>query len=145
MPLTTRAIAGRMGAAILCAALTLEGCGTAFPPAPPRATSFPPQTNAQTSVITIPIDVRLRNVRQALNRPGNSTILDSGWRAVQTASNDGYADVRSIIATYLSHWSGGAIWYVATYLGATSLITLGAVLGASRLTRRRAAIRPSSR
>jgi Domain of unknown function (DUF4403) len=102
MPLTTRAIAGRMGAAVLCAALALEGCGTAFPPAPPRATSFPPQTNAQTSVITIPINVRLRNVRQALNRAGNSTILDSGWRAVQTASNDGYADVRSIIATYLN-------------------------------------------
>lgn len=50
-----------------------------------------------------------------------------------------------IIATYLIHRSGGAMWSVATYLGATSLITLGAVLAARRLTRRRAAIRLSSR
>ncbi|MGB8908952.1 MAG: DUF4403 family protein [Candidatus Cybelea sp.] len=102
MPMTTRAFEGRLGAVILCSALTLEGCGSAFPPAPPRATSFPPQTNIQTSVITIPIEVRVRNLRQVLSRAGSSTILDSGWRAVQTASNDGYADVRTIIATYLN-------------------------------------------
>ncbi|MGC2408288.1 MAG: DUF4403 family protein [Candidatus Cybelea sp.] len=102
MPLTIRRFAGSMAAVILCFALTLEGCGSAFPPAPPRATSFPPGTNAQTSVIVIPIDVRVRNFRQALSRAGSSRILDSGWRAVQTASNDGYADVRSIIATYLN-------------------------------------------
>ncbi len=102
MPVTMRAFGGRLGAAILCSALTLEGCGSAFPPAPPRATSFPPQINIQTSVITIPIEVRVRNLRQVLSRAGSSTILDSGWRAVQTASNDGYADVRTIIATYLN-------------------------------------------
>jgi hypothetical protein len=94
--------AGRMSAGVLCAILMLEGCGSAFPPAPPRATSFPPQANAPTSVITIPIDVRVRNLRQVLSRAGSSTIVDSGWRAVQTASNDGYADVRTIIATYLN-------------------------------------------
>ncbi len=37
-----------------------------------------------------------------MSRAGSSKILDSGWRAVQTASNDGYADVRTIIATYLN-------------------------------------------
>jgi MFS transporter, MHS family, shikimate and dehydroshikimate transport protein len=36
-----------------------------------------------------------------------------------------------IIATYLIHWSGGATWSVATYLAASSLITLVAVLVAS--------------
>src|SRR5580704_4049668 len=102
MPLTIRGFAGSMAAVIVCSALALEGCGSAFPPAPPRATSFPPGTNAQTSVIVIPIDVRVRNFRQALSRAGSSRILDSGWRAVQTASNDGYADVRTIIATYLN-------------------------------------------
>jgi hypothetical protein len=102
VPTTTHVLAGRMGAAIFCSALALEGCGSAFPPAPPRATSFPPQTNSQTSVITVPIDVRIRNLRQALSRAGSSTVLESGWRAVQTASNDGYADVRTIIATYLN-------------------------------------------
>lgn len=103
MPLTIRAFAGRMGAAILCSALSLEGCGSAFPPAPPRATSFPPQASTtETSVIVVPIDVRIRNFRQALSRAGSSRIIDSGWRAVQTASSDGYADVRTIIATYLN-------------------------------------------
>lgn len=102
MQLKIRALTGRMAAAILCSALTLEGCGSAFPPPPPRASSFPPQTNIQTSVITIPIEVRVRNLRQALGRAGSSTVLDSGWRTVQTASNDGYADVRAIIATYLN-------------------------------------------
>jgi hypothetical protein len=37
-----------------------------------------------------------------------------------------------IIATYLIHWSGGATWSVATYLAASSLITLVAVYVASR-------------
>ena len=36
-----------------------------------------------------------------------------------------------IIATYLIHWSGGATWSVATYLAASSLITLVAVFVAS--------------
>jgi MFS transporter, MHS family, shikimate and dehydroshikimate transport protein len=36
-----------------------------------------------------------------------------------------------IIATYLIHWSGGATWSVATYLAASSLITLAAVYIAS--------------
>ena len=36
-----------------------------------------------------------------------------------------------IIATYLIHWSGGATWSVATYLAASSLITLVAVYVAS--------------
>jgi MFS transporter, MHS family, shikimate and dehydroshikimate transport protein len=36
-----------------------------------------------------------------------------------------------IIATYLIHWSGGATWSVATYLAASSLITLVAVIVAS--------------
>jgi hypothetical protein len=36
-----------------------------------------------------------------------------------------------IIATYLIHWSGGAMWSVATYLTASSLITLVAVYVAS--------------
>ncbi len=101
-PLTVRALAGRVGAASLCCAVSLDAC-SAFPPAPPRVTSFPPQTaSTQTSVITIPIDLRVRNLRQALSRGGSSTIVDSGWRLVQTASNDGYADVRTIIATYIN-------------------------------------------
>jgi MFS transporter, MHS family, shikimate and dehydroshikimate transport protein len=37
-----------------------------------------------------------------------------------------------IIATYLIHWSGGAMWSVATYLAASSLITLVAVYVVSR-------------
>jgi len=37
-----------------------------------------------------------------------------------------------IIATYLIHWSGGATWSVATYLAACSLISLAAVVAASR-------------
>ncbi len=102
MPLMIRTYASRLGAAVLSSALAIEGCGSAFPPAPPRATSFPPPTNTQTAVIVIPIDVRVRNFRQALSRAGSSRILDSGWRAVQTASNDGYADVRTIIATYFN-------------------------------------------
>ena len=36
-----------------------------------------------------------------------------------------------IIATYLIHWSGGATWSVATYLAASSLITLVALFVAS--------------
>ena len=36
-----------------------------------------------------------------------------------------------IIATYLIHWSGSATWSVATYLAASSLITLVAVFVAS--------------
>ncbi|MGA9946235.1 MAG: hypothetical protein WBP75_14475, partial [Candidatus Cybelea sp.] len=101
--MTVRALGGRLGAAILGSALALEGCGSAFPPPPPRATSFPPATGTtQTSVIVIPIDVRVRNLRQALSRAGSSTIVDSGWRTVQAASNDGYADVRQIIATYIN-------------------------------------------
>ncbi|HWX28379.1 MAG TPA: MFS transporter [Steroidobacteraceae bacterium] len=36
-----------------------------------------------------------------------------------------------IIATYLIHWSGGATWSVATYLAASSVITLVAVCVAS--------------
>jgi hypothetical protein len=102
MRLTTRRLTAHMGAAALGSALALGGCNTVFPPAPTRATSFPPPANVLTSVITIPIDVRVRNLRQALNRGGSSTVLDSGWRAVQTASKDGYADVRVVIATYLN-------------------------------------------
>ncbi|MGA7285901.1 MAG: DUF4403 family protein [Candidatus Cybelea sp.] len=103
MLLTIRVFGGRMGATILGLALSLEGCGSAFPPPPPRATSFPPaSTTTQTSVIVIPIDVRVRNLRQALSRAGSSTIVDSGWRTVAAASNDAYADVREIIATYLN-------------------------------------------
>jgi metabolite-proton symporter len=37
-----------------------------------------------------------------------------------------------IIATYLIHWSGGAIWSVATYLAASSVITFAAVFAVSR-------------
>jgi hypothetical protein len=36
-----------------------------------------------------------------------------------------------IIATYLIHWSSGATWSIATYLAASSLITLVAVYVAS--------------
>jgi MFS transporter, MHS family, shikimate and dehydroshikimate transport protein len=36
-----------------------------------------------------------------------------------------------IIATYLIHWSRGATWSIATYLAASSLITLVAVYVAS--------------
>ncbi|MGA2366917.1 MAG: hypothetical protein ABSG12_15670 [Steroidobacteraceae bacterium] len=36
-----------------------------------------------------------------------------------------------IIATYLIHWSSGAMWSIATYLAASSLITLVAVYVAS--------------
>jgi MHS family shikimate/dehydroshikimate transporter-like MFS transporter len=36
-----------------------------------------------------------------------------------------------IIATYLIHWSGGATWSVATYLAASSVVTLVAVYVAS--------------
>jgi predicted MFS family arabinose efflux permease len=39
------------------------------------------------------------------------------------------------IATYLIHWSAGATWSVATYLAASSLITLIAVHAASRRPR----------
>ncbi len=119
MPLTMRALTNCMGAAILCSALALEGCKSAFPPAPPRATSFPQQTNTETSVITIPIDVRIRNLRQVLARSGSSTVLDSGWRAVQAASNDGYADVRTIIATYLNNKVVGS-QYVPTQFRITA-------------------------
>jgi MFS transporter, MHS family, shikimate and dehydroshikimate transport protein len=37
-----------------------------------------------------------------------------------------------IIATYLIHWSSGATWSIATYLAASSLITLVAVYVASQ-------------
>ncbi|MGC1379964.1 MAG: hypothetical protein WA814_02930, partial [Candidatus Baltobacteraceae bacterium] len=91
---------GTARAALLLAAFALHGC--AFPPAPPRATSFPPQQQVEPSVVAIPISVRLLNVQQALNRSGSSTVLNSGWRAVRASSDDGFADVRTIIADYLN-------------------------------------------
>jgi metabolite-proton symporter len=45
-----------------------------------------------------------------------------------------------IIATYLIRWSSGGTWSVATYLAASSLITLGAVCVAAK--RRNAAVGP---
>jgi hypothetical protein len=102
MRLTTRTPAALIVAATFGSVLALGGCSSAFPPAPARVTPFPPQTSVLTSVIMIPIDVRVRNLQQTLNRAGSSTVLDSGWRAVQTASKDGYADVRAVIATYLN-------------------------------------------
>jgi hypothetical protein len=103
MPSTIRAFSGRVlaSAAVVCAALVVQGC-SAFPPAPTRATSFPPQANMEPSVVTIPIDVRIRNFARALNRPGSSEVLRSGWRSVQASSSDGYADVRTLIAQYLN-------------------------------------------
>jgi hypothetical protein len=103
VPLTTKALAGRIAAAALvCVSLAAQGCGTAFPPAPPRATSFPPTAAAQPSVVEISMAVRLRGVQQALNRSGSATVLNSGWRAVQASSSDGFADGRKIIAQYLN-------------------------------------------
>ncbi|MGR4065827.1 MAG: DUF4403 family protein, partial [Vulcanimicrobiaceae bacterium] len=78
-----------------------------FPPAPPRATSFPATGNAQPSVVVIPVSVRVRNVQQALNRSGSS-LLDSGWRAAQASSSDGFAGVRAVIAQYLNEKAVGA-------------------------------------
>lgn len=53
-------------------------------------------------MIAIPISVRVRNVQRALDRAGSPTVLSSGWRAVAASSDDGFADVRTIIATYLN-------------------------------------------
>ena len=91
-----------LAAAFVCAALALEGCGSAFPPAPQRATSFPSTGNAQPSVVEIPVSVRLRNVQQALNGSSSTTLLNSGWRAVQASSTDGFASARAVIAQGLN-------------------------------------------
>ena len=97
-----------LASALLCAALALEGCGSAFPPAPQRATSFPATGNAQPSVVEIPVSVRVRDVQQALNRPGSSTLLNTGWRTVQASSPDGFASVRAVVAQYLNEKAVGS-------------------------------------
>ena len=94
MPLTIRVFGGRWRRRFFVLHSPLEGCGSAFPPAPPRATSFPPAHDCA--------DVGHRDPdRRASPKLPTGTqprrivaIVDSGWRAVQTASNDGYADVR---------------------------------------------------
>jgi hypothetical protein len=102
MPSTTRAFAGRVSAAaVVCAAFVLQGCGSAFPPAPTRATSLPLPASLDTSVVAIPISVRIRNVDRALDRSNPNTLLNSGWRAVKATSDDGFADVRRVIAQTL--------------------------------------------
>jgi hypothetical protein len=46
--------------------------------------------------------VHLRGVQQALNRSSSAAVLNSGWRAVQASSTDGFASVRKVIAQDLN-------------------------------------------